>query len=125
MKQKNLTLGYNLLNVGQVDNNKLGNIAVTVIYRPVASVGKSGKLKQLGNRHHSDLIGMSLHICFHYFFLFVLEAISRLANIPNQDQSGAKSKGFINSAVSSSYITLYMKVIAGYLRFVNRAALSM
>ena len=39
---RTLTLGYNVLNVGQVDNNKLGSICVTVIFRPVPAVAKSG-----------------------------------------------------------------------------------
>ncbi len=42
MINRDLTLGYNLLNVGQVDNFKLGSIQVTAIFRPVASARKSG-----------------------------------------------------------------------------------
>ena len=40
--RKSLTLGYNLLNVGQVDNQKLGTVTVSVVFRPVPSVAKSG-----------------------------------------------------------------------------------
>ena len=42
MIKKTLTLGYNLLNLGQVDNMKLGTITVSTIFRPVASVTRSG-----------------------------------------------------------------------------------
>ncbi len=40
--KKTLTLGYNLLNLGQVDNMKLGTITVSTIFRAVGSVTKSG-----------------------------------------------------------------------------------
>ena len=43
--KKNLTLGYNVVNQGQIDNCQLGSICVSVIFRPVPEISiKSGKL---------------------------------------------------------------------------------
>ena len=42
--RRSLTLGYNLLNVGQVENNNLGSVTVSVIFRPVPEVAQSGLL---------------------------------------------------------------------------------
>ena len=45
--RRSLTLGYNLVNVGQVENNSLGCVTVSVIFRPVTEVAIVGELNPI------------------------------------------------------------------------------
>ena len=45
--RRSLTLGYNLVNVGQVENNSLGCVTVSVIFRPVTEVAIVGELNPM------------------------------------------------------------------------------
>ena len=42
MVRHSINLGYNMLSKGQVDNKNLGTIVVSVVFRPVLSVARSG-----------------------------------------------------------------------------------
>ena len=53
MIRRTLTLGYNLVNVGQVENNNLGTVTVSAIFRPVPDVAASGNEPKPSARFNS------------------------------------------------------------------------